>query len=77
MVNICHNKQGEFFIMNVKFYLLGGGELNIPERAVSGFYKDDITGNVIVVVDFKGVQRQEFKVRDSIDEVKYILGIAT
>tara|TARA_Y100000004_G_scaffold197160_1_gene270105 strand:- start:1156 stop:1374 length:219 start_codon:yes stop_codon:yes gene_type:complete len=71
VVNICHNKQGEFFIMNVKFYLLGGGELNIPARAVSGFYKDDITGNVIVVVE-----GQEFKVRDSLEEIKYILGIA-
>tara|TARA_B100000003_G_scaffold182741_1_gene175385 strand:+ start:94 stop:270 length:177 start_codon:yes stop_codon:yes gene_type:complete len=57
--------------MNVKFYLLGGGELNIPARAVSGFYKDDITGNVIVVVE-----GQEFKVRDSLEEIKYILGIA-
>lgn len=57
--------------MNVTFNLLGGGELNIPTRSVSGFYKDDITGQVIVEV-----LGEEYIVRDSLDEIKYILGIA-
>ena len=56
--------------MNVTFNLLGGGELNIPARSVSGFYKDPITGQVIVEV-----LGEEYKVRDSLDEIKYILGI--
>ena len=57
--------------MNVTFNLLGGGQLNIPARSVSGFYKDDITGQVIVEV-----LGEEYIVRDSLDEIKYILGIA-
>ena len=57
--------------MNVTFNLLGGGELNIPARSVSGFYKDDITGQVIVEV-----LGEEYIVRDSLDEIKYIFGIA-
>lgn len=57
--------------MNVTFNLLGGGELHIPARSISGFYKDQYTSEVIVEVG-----DQEYKVRDSIDEIKYILGIA-
>lgn len=57
--------------MNVTFNLMGGGELNIPSRAISGFYKDQFTSEVIVEVG-----EDEYKVRDSLDEVKYILGIA-
>ena len=56
---------------NVTFNLTGGGELNIPARSISGFYKDDFTSEVIVEV-----QGEEYKVRDSIDEIIYILGIA-
>ena len=56
---------------NVTFHLLGGGELNIPARFISGFYKDDFTSEVIVEV-----LGEEYKVRDSLDEIKYILGIA-
>ena len=57
--------------MNVTFNLLGGGELNIPPRAISGFYKDQFTSEVSVEVG-----EDEYKVRDSLDEVQYILGIA-
>jgi hypothetical protein len=57
--------------MNVTFNLMGGGELNIPPRAISGFYKDEFTSEVIVEVN-----GDEYKVRDSLDEIKYILGIA-
>ena len=57
--------------MNVTFNLIGGGELNIPPRAISGFYKDQYTSEVIVEVG-----DEEYKVRDSLDEVKYILGLA-
>jgi hypothetical protein len=57
--------------MNVTFNLMGGGELNIPQRAISGFYKDQFTSEVIVEVG-----NDEYKVRDSLDEVKYILGLA-
>ena len=56
---------------NVTFYLVGGGELNIPARLISGFYKDYFTSEVIVEV-----QGEEYKVRDSLEEIKYILGIA-
>ena len=35
---------------NVTFNLVGGGELNIPARFISGFYKDDFTSEVIVEV---------------------------
>ena len=56
---------------NVTFNLTGGGELNIPARSISGFYKDEITSDVIVEV-----LGEEYKVRDSLDEIKYILGIA-
>ncbi len=57
--------------MNVTFNLMGGGELNIPPRAISGFYKDQFTSEVIVEVN-----GDEYKVRDSLDEVRYILGLA-
>ena len=57
--------------MNVTFNLMGGGELNITPRAISGFYKDQYTSEVIVEVG-----DEEYKVRDSLDEVKYILGLA-
>jgi len=57
--------------MNVTFNLMGGGELNIPPRAISGFYKDEFTSEVIVEVN-----GDEYKVRDSLDEVRYILGLA-
>jgi len=56
---------------NVTFNLTGGGELNIPARFISGFYKDEITSDVIVEV-----LGEEYVVRDSLDEIKYILGIA-
>tara|TARA_R100000734_G_C3314900_1_gene106637 strand:+ start:1567 stop:1749 length:183 start_codon:yes stop_codon:yes gene_type:complete len=56
---------------NVTFNLTGGGELNIPARFISGFYKDEITSDVIVEV-----LGEEYIVRDSLDEIKYILGIA-
>ena len=56
--------------MNVTFNLMGGGELNIPPRAISGFYKDQFTSEVIVEVN-----GDEYKVRDSLDEVRYILGL--
>ena len=56
---------------NITFYLLGGGEINIPIRSISGFYKDQYTSEVIVEVG-----DDEYKVRDSLDEVKYILGLA-
>ena len=56
---------------NVTFNLVGGGELNIQVRSISGFYKDDFTSEVIVEV-----QGEEYKVRDSLEEIKYILGIA-
>ena len=55
---------------NVTFNLTGGGELNIPARFISGFYKDDITSEVIVEV-----LGEEYIVRDITDEIKYILGI--
>ena len=57
--------------MNVTFNLMGGGELNIPSRSISGFYKDQFTSEVIVEVG-----EDEYKVRDSLDEVKYLLGLA-
>ena len=57
--------------MNVTFNLIGGGELNIPPRVISGFYKCHYTGDVIVEVN-----GDEYKVRDSLDEVRYILGLA-
>ncbi len=57
---------------NITFNLLGGGEINIPIRSISGFYKDDVTGEVILEVC-----DEEYKLRDSIDEVKYLLGLAT
>jgi len=57
--------------MNVTFNLMGGGKLNIPSRSISGFYKCHYTGDVIVEVN-----GDEYKVRDSLDEIKYILGIA-
>ena len=57
--------------MNVTFNLMGGGELNIPPRAISGFYKCHYTGDVIVEVN-----GDEYKVRDSLDEARYILGLA-
>ena len=56
---------------NVTFNLSGGGELNIPARSISGFYKDEWTSEVIVEV-----LGEEYIVRDSLDEIKYILGIA-
>ena len=56
--------------MNVTFNLMGGDELNIPPRAISGFYEGQFTSEVIVEVN-----GDEYKVRDSLDEVRYILGL--
>lgn len=66
-----NNPRQEQQKMNVTFNLMGGGELNIPSRAISGFYKDEFTSEVIVEVN-----GDEYKVRDSLDEVRYILGLA-
>ena len=41
---------------NVTFNLVGGGELNIPARFISGFYKDDFTSEVIVEVQVKNTK---------------------
>lgn len=55
---------------NITFNLIGGGKINVPKREVYGFYKDFISGDHIVQI-----KDEEYKVRDSLVEIQYLLDI--
>ena len=56
--------------MEVVFNILGGGEIRLPKREVRGYYKDFITGETKVQVG-----DSEHKVRESLTEIAYLMGV--
>ena len=56
--------------MEVVFNILGGGEIRLPKREVRGYYKDFITGDTLVQVG-----DSEHKVRESLTEIAYLMGV--
>jgi len=56
--------------MEVIFNIVGGGQICLPKREVRGYYKDFITGDTLVQVG-----ESEHKVRESLTEIAYLLGV--
>jgi hypothetical protein len=56
--------------MEVVFNILGGGEIRLPKREVRGYYKNPLTGDTLVQVG-----NDEHKVRESLTEIAYLMGI--
>jgi len=56
--------------MEVVFNILGGGEIRLPKREVRGYNKDFITGETKVQVG-----NDEHKVRESLTEIAYLMGV--
>ena len=56
--------------MEVIFNIVGGGEIRLPRREVRGYYKNPLTGDILVQVG-----NDEYKVRESLTEIMYLMGI--
>jgi len=56
--------------MEVIFNIVGGGEIRLPRREVRGYYKNPLTGDTLVQVG-----NDEYKVRESLTEIAYLMGI--
>jgi len=56
--------------MEVIFNIVGGGEIRLPRREVRGYYKNPLTGDTLVQVG-----NDEHKVRESLTEIAYLMGI--
>ena len=56
--------------MEVVFNIVGGGEIRLPRREVRGYYKNPLTGDTLVQVG-----NDEHKVRESLTEIAYLMGI--
>ena len=56
--------------MEVIFNILGGGEIRLPKREVRGYYKNPLTGDTLVQVG-----NDEHKVRESLTEIAYLMGV--
>ncbi len=56
--------------MEVIFNIVGGGQICLPKREVRGYYKDFITGDTLVQVG-----ESEHKVRESLTEIAYLMGV--
>jgi len=56
--------------MEVVFNILGGGEIRLPKREVRGYYKNPLTGDTLVQVG-----NDEHKVRESLTEIAYLMGV--
>ena len=56
--------------MEVVFNILGGGEIRLPKREVRGYYKNPLTGDTLVQVG-----NDEYKVRESLTEIAYLMGV--
>ena len=56
--------------MEVVFNIVGGGEIRLPRREVRGYYKNPLTGDTLVQVG-----NDEYKVRESLTEIMYLMGI--
>jgi len=56
--------------MEVIFNIVGGGEIRLPRREVRGYYKNPLTGDTLVQVG-----NDEYKVRESLTEIMYLMGI--
>jgi hypothetical protein len=56
--------------MEVIFNIVGGGQICLPKREVRGYYKNPITGDTLVQVG-----NDEHKVRESLTEIAYLMGI--
>ena len=56
--------------MEVIFNIVGGGEIRLPKREVRGYYKNPLTGDSLVQVG-----NDEHKVRESLTEIAYLMGV--
>jgi hypothetical protein len=56
--------------MEVIFNIVGGGQIRLPKREVRGYYKNPLTGDTLVQVG-----NDEHKVRESLTEIAYLLGV--
>ena len=56
--------------MEVIFNIVGGGEIRLPKREVRGYYKNPLTGDTLVQVG-----NDEHKVRESLTEIAYLMGV--
>jgi len=52
------------------FNIVGGGEIRLPKREVRGYYKNPLTGDTLVQVG-----ESEHKVRESLTEIAYLMGV--
>lgn len=56
--------------MEVIFNIVGGGQIRLPKREIRGYYKDFLTGETKVQVG-----NDEHKVRESLTEIAYLMGV--
>jgi hypothetical protein len=56
--------------MEVIFNIVGGGQICLPKREVRGYYKNPLTGDTLVQVG-----ESEHKVRESLTEIAYLMGV--
>ena len=56
--------------MEVIFNIVGGGEIRLPKREVRGYYKNPLTGDILVQVG-----NDEHKVRESLTEIAFLMGV--
>jgi len=54
----------------VVFNIVGAGQIRLPKREIRGYYKDFITGDTLVQVG-----DSEHKVRESLTEIAYLMGV--
>jgi hypothetical protein len=56
--------------MEVILNIIGGGQISLPKREIKGYYKDFLTGETKVQVG-----ESEHKVRESLTEIAYLMGV--
>ena len=56
--------------MEVILNIVGGGQICLPKREIRGYYKDFLTGETKVQVG-----NDEHKVRESLTEIAYLMGV--
>jgi len=54
----------------VTFNIVGAGQIRLPKREIRGYYKNLLTGDTLVQVG-----NDEHKVRESLTEIAYLMGI--
>jgi len=54
----------------VIFNIVGAGQIRLPKREIRGYYKNPLTGDILVQVG-----DSEHKVRESLTEIAYLMGV--